>query len=925
MTIRACLVGLAAVALAPAASAQAPQPYQHNDGLGFHSVLPPGQNGLDTALDVAAFQATGERPPNNSDQLPMYQDLVRATPGLSAADLPKYFKDESFGVRPEDVVRTYMPREDVTIVRDRFGVPHIYGSTIEGAMFGVGYASAEDRLFLMDVFRRVGRGESAAFVGGSALEFDSEVFATAPYKPGELEQQFDRGVTRYGAQGEATRKELLAYLEGVNQFIAEARTNPMKMPVEYQALGLPLGPEEFGPGDIVASSIVLIGVLGVGGGGELQNAIALQAARKRFGRRAGTAVYNDFRSADDPEAPTTVIRRRFVHQRKPKRIARGSLAMPDPGSVKPLPTLIRDGGAASRPSPGGLKTSPGLGELVRRLVQKRGMSNALLVSAAESESGRPLAVFGPQTGYFGPQPMIEMDIHAPNFDSRGAVVIGTPLVALGRGRDYAWSATSQSNDIQDVYALDLCEPDGSRPTIDSMHYRFRGQCLAIDVIEKRVSWQSNLVDSTPSGSATLRALRTKLGIAIARATLKGRPVVYTRLRFSYGREIDETAVAVRSWQDPGLVKSAEDYMRLAARIPGGFQWFYVDDKDIAYIAGGALPIRPKGVNHDFPIRYRRSLEWKGYNPDTLEYPQLPYSRRPRVVNQPYIANWNNKQAHGFRSADGYWTFGSVYRSQMLEDRIRAGIRGPQKMTLTELIDAMGDAATVDFRGAYVLPWMLRVLGRARDPALADAAAKLRAWVRRGAHREDADGDRVYEDADAIALMDAWWPRWVAAHFERSLGKPLWGQFLEHIDWGIDNETNDGGAHRGSAWQGSTYGYVQKDLRAVLGRRVRGRYSRYYCGRGRTRRQHLRTCRALIRKTLAEAVLAAKDRAKLYEDSLCSSQPSIGPPDPGRVAGSQWCFDAIFHQVAAALYQPAIDWQNRPTWQQAVEVQRDVPR
>ena len=238
---------------------------------------------------------------------------------------------------------------------------------------------------------------------------------------------------------------------------------------------------------------------------------------------------------------------------------------------------------------------------------------------------------------------------------------------------------------------------------------------------------------------------------------------------------------------------------------------------------------------------------------------------------------------------------------------------------------MGDASTVDLRGAYVLPWMLKALGTPRDPALRNAIATLKGWRSRGAHREDADGDRVYEDSDAIALMDAWWPRWVPAHFERSLGKRVWEEFLHHIDYGIDNDPNFGGAHRGSAWQGSTYSYVQKDLRAVLGRRVRGRYSRYYCGRGRTRRQHLRSCRALLRSTLADAVRAAQDRSKLYEDDLCSSQPSIGPPDPGRTAGSQWCFDAIFHQVAAALYQPAIDWQNRPTWQQAVEVQRDVPR
>jgi acyl-homoserine lactone acylase PvdQ len=924
MTIRAGLVALAVLVLPAGAAAQ--QPYQQNDGLGFHSILPPGQNGLDTALDVAAFQANGSRPANNSDQLPMYQDLVRATPGLAAADISKYFKDESFGVKPADVVRTYRPRPDVTIQRDRFGVPHIYGDTIEGTMFGVGYASAEDRLFLMDVFRRVGRGESASFVGGSALEFDSDVFAVAPYKPGELERQFEMADDRYGADGVAVQNELRAYLAGINQYIAEARTNPTKMPVEYQALGLPLGPQEFVPADVVASGIVLIGVLGVGGGGELDNAISLQAARRRFGRRRGTGVYNDFRSREDPEAPVTVRRKRFVHQKKPRRIAKGSLALPDPGSVRKLPAIIRDGGAASAAAPGGMKTSSKLAELVRSIVERRGgMSNALLVSGRESETGRPLAVFGPQTAYFGPQPLMEMDIHGPNFDSRGVVVVGTPWVSLGRGRDYAWSATSQGNDIQDVYALDLCEPNGASPTIDSMHYRFRGQCLPVEVIEKQVSWQSNLVDSTPSGSATFRVLRTKMGIAIARATIRGKPVLYTRLRFSYGREVDETSVAVRSWNDPTRVTSAQDFLRLAARIPAAFNWFYVDDKDIAYIGAGAMPVRPRNVNHDFPIRYKPSREWKGYNPDTLDYPQLPFARRPQVVNQSYIVNWNNKQARGYRTADANWAYGSLYRSQMLEDRVRAGTAGANKMSLTELIDAMGDSATVDFRGVYVLPWMLRILGKPRDPALADAVAKLKAWRARGAHREDADGDRVYEDSEPIAIMDAWWRLWVPAQFEAPLGKPLWENFSDHFENGLDNHPNFDGTHRGSAWQGATYSYVQKDLRAVLGRRVKGRYSRLYCGRGKTRRQHLRSCRALLRSTLAAALQAAQDRSKLYEDELCSSQPSIGPPDPNRVAGSQWCFDAIFHQVAAALYQPAMDWQNRPTWQQAVEVERDVPR
>ena len=100
------------------------------------------------------------RPPHNDDQLDPYAELVYASPTLAPGDLPSFFKDATFGVRPDEVDKTYSPRDDVTIVRDRsFGVPHIYGDTRAGAMFGAGYAGAEDRLFLMDVLRHAGRAQ----------------------------------------------------------------------------------------------------------------------------------------------------------------------------------------------------------------------------------------------------------------------------------------------------------------------------------------------------------------------------------------------------------------------------------------------------------------------------------------------------------------------------------------------------------------------------------------------------------------------------------------------------------------------------------------------------------------------------------------------------------------------------------------------
>ena len=96
-------------------------------------------------------------------------------------------------------------------------------------------------------------------------------------------------------------------------------------------------------------------------------------------------------------------------------------------------------------------------------------------------------------------------------------------------------------------------------------------------------------------------------------------------------------------------------------------------------------------------------------------------------------------------------------------------------------------------------------------------------------------------------MDAWWPLLVRGAFEPALGKDTYDRFIGFKL--LDNEPNNHGAHLGSAYQGGTYGLVQKDLRTLLGRkrlkRLKGppgkksRYSRTYCGGTKRRRGTLR--------------------------------------------------------------------------------------
>jgi len=987
--------GLGAPGLAPA-RADPVQPYQFNDGLGFHDILPPGTNGLDNGGQLAAWELNQARPPHNDDQLAMYRDLVYVAPHLRPEDLSRYYKDSSFGVKSGDVERTETPSSgglSATIVRDRsFGVPHIYSDTRAGVMFGAGYAGAEDRLFFIDVLRHAGRAQLAGFIGGSKGNRDMDVstLESAPYNESDLQAQLDRLPQLYGPDGQQVLDDINNFTAGINEYINEAKLDPNKMPAEYAALGHPQGPDPWKATDIVAEASLIGGIFGKGGGTQLAWGQILQSFQQRFGAGLGQQLWQDWREPNDPEAPTTIHSGSFPYQTEPATPAPGSVALPDQGSFTAASYVTATSGSGSAgttaraarsargparrrsrrrtpATPAGAATPPR-----PALAFPLSASNALLVSGAHTVSGHPIAVMGPQVGYFTPQILMEEDLHGPGIDARGAAFAGVNLyVELGRGRDYAWSATSAGQDIVDDFAVDLCNPDGSAPSKASTHYVLRGQCVPMDPVVVSESWVPNPADTTPPGSQTMTVYRTAYGTVIGTATIGGKPVAYTELRSTYNHEID-SALGFLDFNNPDRMRNAQDFQRAAYRIGYTFNWFYVDDRDIAYFNSGNNPVRDPRVDPLLPVRAQ--FEWQGFNPSITTATYTPPSQHPQVVNQDYLTSWNNKQARDYGAADGFYS--TVYRSQLLDDRIQAGMANGRKMSLTDLVNAMEDAGTVDLRGDKDLPWMLDVIGTPSDPQLATAVNELRAWVRDGAHRRAPSPDAPYDHSDAIRIMDAWWPLAVAGMFKPALGDALYNQITAQL--GIDNPPNNGGGHLGSAYDNGWFGYVQKDLRDLLAQpatpapaagtaptctparrrrhprlcrtgqgqgqaaAVRGRrgqrqgqrpgavsptpapqpsapsaanavlqpWHRVYCGNG-----VLAACRAMLLNTLRQAL--AVNPAQLYADSDCQAA--------GEPGGAQKCFDAIGFRAVGAITQPLTAWVNRPTYQQALEIQSHRPR
>jgi hypothetical protein len=218
--------------------AQSTGHYQEfGDARGFLNIVPPGQDGVLNGSETILAQG-GTYPPHVIDQLGMYGDLVYNVPGLTEDRLLEFYKDASFGVPDADIDRVYSPTANVTVVRDAsFGVPHIFGETRYATLFAEGYATAEDRLFLMDVLRHLGRARLSEFLGASPANqhMDRDQLAIAPYTEQDLTDQLAAIVATgpEGRRGSHGPPRLHRRREPVHQ---RGHRRPDKLPPSIPAL-----------------------------------------------------------------------------------------------------------------------------------------------------------------------------------------------------------------------------------------------------------------------------------------------------------------------------------------------------------------------------------------------------------------------------------------------------------------------------------------------------------------------------------------------------------------------------------------------------------------------------------------------------------------------------------------------------------------
>src|SRR5262249_37757890 len=135
------------------------------------------------------------------------------------------------------------------------------------------------------------------------------------------------------------------------------------------------------------------------------------------------------------------------------------------------------------------------------------------------------------------------------------------------------------------------------------------------------------------------------------------------------------------------VHSPDDFFGAMNHVTGSFNWAYIDSRDVAHFHSGRYPIRAAGVDPELPTWGTGSAEWTGF---------LTEEAHPHSVNPPsgFLSSWNNKPARGWAAADNNYSYRSVHRVQLLNDRL-AQLVAP--ISKADMVRAMEDAATVDLR------------------------------------------------------------------------------------------------------------------------------------------------------------------------------------------------------------------------------------
>ena len=492
--------------------------------------------------------------------------------------------------------------QPVEIIRDRWGINHIYAQNEPDLFFAQGYAAAKDRLFQFEMWRRQATGTVAEILGRRELTRDRG--ARLHQFRGDLDDELNR----YHPRGKAIVE---AYVRGVNAYVAETERNPALLPIEFRMLGIT--PGRWTPAVVISrhqalnanltDEVRLVRAINAGGVAAVRDLMSFQGGDPRFEL---DAAINPSIFPTDLLAVYTAFRESIRF--RPEDIApefRGSTTRALRLASSPLHgELARSGPAPDPAGPVDLDADP-------RDIG----SNNWVVSGSRTFSTRPILANDPHRVIAAPSLRYWVHLVAPGWNVIGGGEPVLPGVSIGHNEHGAWGLTIFGQDAEDLYVYDT---NPANPN----EYRYRGNWEAMRIVTDTIPIEGERPE-------TVELKYTRHG-----------PVLFED-------RANRKAYALRAgWMEPGgapylaslRMNQATTWEEFKAactfsNMPSE-NMVWVDRKgNIGWQAAGIQPIR-RNWSGVLPVPGDGRYEWDGY---------LPIASLPAEVNpaRGFIATANN--------------------------------------------------------------------------------------------------------------------------------------------------------------------------------------------------------------------------------------------------------------------------------------------
>ncbi len=575
--------------------------------------------------------------------------------------------------RPVASIQVMGLSQPVEILRDHWGINHIYAQNEADLFFAQGYAAAKDRLFQFEMWRRQATGTVAEILGPREARRDRG--ARLHMFRGDLDDELNR----YHPRGKTIVE---AYVRGVNAYIAETEQNAALLPMEFRMLGI--NPGRWTPAVVISRHQALAANVGE----EVRSmraikAVGIDQTRALMYFQGGNPRFELDAAIDPKTFPDNVLELytafRTGIQFKPEDV------LPEFRGGNPL-------GLPDAPDPAADPAGPLALEVDSRDIG----SNNWVVSGSKTVSTKPIMANDPHRVVAAPSLRYWVHLVAPGWNVIGGGEPVLPGVSIGHNEHGAWGLTIFGQDTEDLYVYETNPANANE-------YRYKGNWEPMRVI----------ADTIPVKGAKPAAVELKF-------TRHG-PVVFED-------RANRKAYALRAgWMEPGSApylaslrmnqaRNWEEFLEACShnQMPSENMVWADRSGTIGWQASGIQPIR-RNWSGVLPVPGDGRYEWDGY---------LPIKALPSETNPPrgFIATANNyllPENYPYKDLLHVTNWADAFRASRITEVLGSG----RLFTVPEMARLQNDDLSVVARA--LTPLLRRV--QLANPASAKARDLLGNW------------------------------------------------------------------------------------------------------------------------------------------------------------------------------------------------------